>query len=110
VHGLRQGRVVEPAALAVAAYGWDDRNLVAGMFQESDRRGRDPVAAWPVWSWKGNEAQEEDLVADLRVTAAAHPHDVRLASLVEGMLQSNPRFARLWFNGTAGPCRRPQDH
>jgi transcriptional regulator with XRE-family HTH domain len=86
-----------------SAYGWDERNLVAGMFQASDRRGRDPVAAWPVWSWKGNEAQEEDLVADLRVTAAAHPHDVRLASLVEDMLRSSPRFARLWFNGTAGP-------
>ncbi|MGW1500483.1 MmyB family transcriptional regulator [Streptomyces mirabilis] len=52
---------------------------------------------------KGNEAQEEDLVADLRVTAAAHPHEVRLVSLVEGLLRSNPRFARLWFNGTAGP-------
>ncbi|MFF1681646.1 helix-turn-helix transcriptional regulator [Streptomyces sp. NPDC058256] len=85
------------------AYGWAERNLVAGMFQSSDSRGRDPVAAWPVWSWKGNEAQEEDLVADLRVTAAAHPHDVRLTSLVEGLLRSDPRFARLWFNGTAGP-------
>lgn len=85
------------------AYGWDERNLVSAMFQGSDRRGQDPIAAWPVWSWKGSEAQEEDLVADLRVTAAAHPHDVRLASLVEGMLRSNPRFARLWSNGTAGP-------
>ncbi|MDH6217682.1 hypothetical protein [Streptomyces pseudovenezuelae] len=66
-------------------------------------RGRDPIAAWPVSSWKGNEAQEVDLVADLWVTAAAHPHDVRLASLVEDALRSSPRFARLWFNGTAGP-------
>lgn len=85
------------------AYGWAERNLVAAMFQSSDSRGRDPVAAWPVWSWKGTEAQEEDLVADLRVTAAAHPHDARLASLVEGLLRSDPRFARLWSNGTAGP-------
>ncbi|WP_043667119.1 helix-turn-helix domain-containing protein [Streptomyces xylophagus] len=85
------------------AYGWDGRNLVAGMFQSGDGRDRDPVAAWPVWSWKGDEAQEEDLVADLRVTAAAHPHDERLASLVEGLLRSNRRFARLWCNGTAGP-------
>jgi len=84
-------------------YGWDERNLVSGMFQAGGRRGRDPIAAWPVWSWKGNEAQEVDLVADLRVTAAAHPHDVRLAALVEDTLRSSPRFARLWFNGTAGP-------
>jgi hypothetical protein len=83
------------------AYGWDERNLVSGMFQANDRRGRDPIAAWPVWSWKGNEAQEEDLVADLRVTAAAYPDDVRLASFIEHMLGSNPRFARLWFNGNA---------
>ncbi|MFJ4829456.1 helix-turn-helix transcriptional regulator [Streptomyces sp. NPDC088747] len=84
-------------------YGWAERNLVAGMFRASDGQGPDPVAAWPVRSWKGDEAQEEDLVADLRVTAAAHPHDVRLASLVENLLRNNPRFARLWFHGTAGP-------
>ncbi|MFD4523829.1 helix-turn-helix transcriptional regulator [Streptomyces sp. NPDC058470] len=86
-----------------SAYGWAERNLVAGMFRAGAGRDRDPIAAWPVRSWKGSEAQEEDLVADLRVTAAAHPHDVRLSALVEGLLRSNPRFARLWFNGTAGP-------
>ncbi|MGW3651018.1 helix-turn-helix transcriptional regulator [Streptomyces sp. NPDC000878] len=84
-------------------YGWDEDSLVSGMFRASGTQGRDPIAAWPVWSWKGNEAQEEDLVADLRVTAAAHPHDERLAALVEDLLRSNPRFARLWCNGTAGP-------
>jgi hypothetical protein len=45
----------------------------------------------------------EDLVADLRVTAAAHPRDARLSSLVEGLLRREPAFARLWFNGRAGP-------
>ncbi|MFC9844010.1 helix-turn-helix transcriptional regulator [Streptomyces sp. NPDC060223] len=84
-------------------YGWAESSLVAGMFQPSAGRGRDPVAAWPVRSSKGSEAQEEDLVADLRVTAAAHPHDERLVPLIDGLLRSNPRFARLWFNGTAGP-------
>lgn len=85
------------------AYGWEGRNLVAGMFQTRANRDRDPIAAWPVWSWRGNEAEEEDLVADLRVTAAAHPQDERLASLVEGMLRREPAFTRLWFNGTATP-------
>jgi transcriptional regulator with XRE-family HTH domain len=84
------------------AYGWDERNLVAGMFRSNGGRERQPIAAWPVWSWKGDEAEEEALVADLRVTAAAHPGDVRLASLVQRLLRSNPRFARLWFHGTAG--------
>lgn len=85
------------------AYGWEGRNLVAGMFQTRASRDRDPIAAWPIRTWRGSEAQEEDLVADLRGTAAAHPHDVRLASLIEGMLRREPAFARLWFNGTAGP-------
>ena len=82
-------------------YGWDERNLVAGMFRSSGGRARGPIAAWPVLSWAGDEVEEEDLVADLRVTAAAHPHDGRLASFVDHMLRNNRRFARLWSNGTA---------
>lgn len=82
-------------------YGWDGRNLVAGMFRSSGGGGRVPIAAWPVRSWEGDEVEEEDLVADLRVTVAAHPHDVRLAAFVERMLRGSPRFARLWSNGTA---------
>jgi transcriptional regulator with XRE-family HTH domain len=82
-------------------YGWDERNLVAGMFRSSGGRVREPIAAWPVRSWAGDEVEEEDLVADLRVTAAAHPHDGRLASFVDHMRRNNPRFARLWSNGTA---------
>ena len=82
-------------------YGWDERNLVAGMFRSSGGRAREPIAAWPVLSWAGDEVEEEDLVADLRVTAAAHPHDGRLASFVDHMRRNNPRFARLWSNGTA---------
>ncbi|MFI6340862.1 helix-turn-helix transcriptional regulator [Streptomyces sp. NPDC050535] len=82
-------------------YGWDERNLVAAMFASSGGRAREPIAAWPVLSWAGDEAEEEDLVADLRVTAAAHPHDARLASFVDRMRADNPRFARLWSNGTA---------
>lgn len=49
----------------------------------------------------GDEVEEEDLVADLRVTAAAHPHDARLAAFVDRMLHDSPRFAHLWSNGTA---------
>ncbi|MFJ4787712.1 helix-turn-helix transcriptional regulator [Streptomyces sp. NPDC088794] len=82
-------------------YGWDEGNLVAGMFRSSGGPAGVPIAGWPVRSWAGDEAEEEDLVADLRVTAAAHPHDGRLASLVDHLRRGNPRFARLWSNGTA---------
>ncbi|WP_416955982.1 helix-turn-helix domain-containing protein [Streptomyces sp. Agncl-13] len=82
-------------------YGWIEHNLVAGMFRTSAARGREPIGAWPVRSWAGDEVEEEDLVADLRVTAAAHPHDARLAAFVDHMLRDSPRFARLWSNGTA---------
>ena len=85
------------------AYGWEERNLVAGMFRTADGRGRGPIGAWPVRSWAGEEVEEEDLVADLRVTAAAHPHDARLAAFVDRMLHDSPRFAHLWSNGTARP-------
>ncbi|MDH6221136.1 helix-turn-helix transcriptional regulator [Streptomyces pseudovenezuelae] len=84
-------------------YGWEADNLVAGMFQTRASRDRDPNAAWPVRTWRGSDSEVEDLVADLRVTAAAHPRDARLSSLVEGLLRREPAFARLWFNGTAGP-------
>lgn len=60
-------------------YGWDQGNLV------------DSIAAWPVRSWAGDEAEEEALVAGLRITAATHPDDTRLAALVDRR-------------------RRPQDH
>ena len=82
-------------------YGWSELNLVAGMFRSSGGRRREPIAAWPVRSWAGDEVEEEDLVADLRMTAAAHPHDARLAAFVDRMLHDSPRFARLWSNGTA---------
>lgn len=38
-----------------------------------------PLAAWPVRSADGDAAEEEALVAGLRVTAAACPADARLA-------------------------------
>ncbi|MGW4909811.1 helix-turn-helix domain-containing protein [Streptomyces sp. NPDC004270] len=103
-----------PAAVGdPRAYGWDGRNLVAGMFRTSDAQGRDPVAAWPVWSWKGNEAQEEDLVADLRVTAAARPVIRREPAWPVPTLSE--RFSwplcaqQLWLTGTEW-WRRPTGH
>ncbi|MEU0036546.1 helix-turn-helix transcriptional regulator [Streptomyces sp. NPDC006333] len=82
-------------------YDWDEGSLVAGMFRAHGGRRPRAVAAWPVRSWSGDAAEEEALVADLRVTVAAHPADARLASFVERMVESSPRFSRLWFNGTA---------
>jgi hypothetical protein len=72
------------------------------MFRSSGGHRVDSVGAWPVRSWAGDEVEEESLVADLRVTAAAYPDDARLASLVDRLLHTSPRFARLWSNGTAG--------
>jgi transcriptional regulator with XRE-family HTH domain len=83
-------------------YGWSGRNLVAGMFRSIDGR-RPPIAAWPVRSRAGDQAEEAALVADLRVTAASYPTDARLASLVDHMVRASPRFAELWFDGTARP-------
>ncbi|MFK0151262.1 helix-turn-helix domain-containing protein [Streptomyces sp. NPDC090493] len=83
-------------------YGWDQGNLVAGMFRSDGGHRVDSIAAWPVRSWAGDEVEEESLVADLRVTAVAHPDDARLALLVDRLLHTSPRFARLWSNGTAG--------
>ncbi|GGN36307.1 helix-turn-helix transcriptional regulator [Streptomyces fuscichromogenes] len=83
-------------------YGWAGRNLVAGMFRSVGGRRPESIAAWPVRSCLGDRAEEEALVADLRVTAAAYPADVRLAALVDGMIRANPRFARLWSGGSAG--------
>ncbi|MFE3824919.1 helix-turn-helix transcriptional regulator [Streptomyces sp. NPDC059092] len=85
------------------AYGWDARSLVTGMFRQSPAgvHRPDPLAAWPVRSWEGDAAEEEALVADLRVTAAAYPSDARLAALTARMLRTSPRFADLWFTGTA---------
>jgi transcriptional regulator with XRE-family HTH domain len=85
-----------------ASYGWDERNIVAGMFRP-DGGGHRPasIAAWPVRSWLGDEAEEAALVADLRMTAAAYASDSRLAALVERTILASPRFARLWFTGTA---------
>ncbi|KPI24487.1 helix-turn-helix domain protein [Actinobacteria bacterium OK074] len=82
-------------------YGQEGDNLVAGMFRPGGRRGSRPIGGWPVRSWRGDAAEEEELVADLRVTAAAHPDDVRLAALVDRLRAGSPRFARLWAGGTA---------
>lgn len=84
-------------------YGWDRRNLVAGMFRSDGGHRVDSIAAWPIRSWAGDEAEEEALVADLRVTTAAYPDDARLALLVDKLLHTSPRFAHLWSNGTVGP-------
>ncbi|HEX3789827.1 MAG TPA: helix-turn-helix transcriptional regulator [Pseudonocardiaceae bacterium] len=83
-------------------YGWHEHNLVAGMFRSVNGRRPASIAAWPVRSRDGDEAEEEALVADLRVTAAAYPTDARLSSLVERTIRASRRFARLWSTGTAG--------
>lgn len=81
-------------------YDWHERNLVSGMFRPPGRP--ESIAAWPVRSHEGDEAEEEALVADLRMTAAAYPADTRLAALVARTIKASPRFAQLWFTGTVG--------
>ena len=83
-------------------YGWEERNLVTGMFRATADGSRpDAIAAWPVRSCAGDGAEEASLVADLRVTAAAYPADPRLAGLIDQLTRTSPRFARLWSTGTA---------
>jgi transcriptional regulator with XRE-family HTH domain len=82
-------------------YGWGDGNLVAGMFRSVNGR-RPAIAAWPVRSAAGDAAEEQALVADLRATASAYPADERLGALIERMIASSPRFARLWSTGPVG--------
>ncbi|MFC1400683.1 MULTISPECIES: helix-turn-helix transcriptional regulator [Streptacidiphilus] len=89
------------------SYGWDQRNLVAGMFRSVGPTGAGPhrpesIAEWPVRSSAGDAAEEAALVADLRSTAAAYPADRRLAALVERLTRTSPRFAELWSSGTVG--------
>lgn len=84
-------------------YGWTDNNLAAGMFGAGGGQRPEAIAAWPVRARDGDEVEERAMVADLRVTAVAYPADTRLASFIEHTIQANPRFARLWFTGTAGP-------
>ncbi|MFJ2816510.1 helix-turn-helix transcriptional regulator [Streptomyces sp. NPDC091279] len=85
------------------SYGWDQGNIVAGMFRTEGGHRAGPIGGWPVRSWAGDEAEEAALVADLRVTATTYPDDARLAALVERLRRTSPRFAHLWSNGTAGP-------
>ncbi|MFE2429100.1 hypothetical protein ACFXJ5_20445 [Streptomyces sp. NPDC059373] len=47
--------------------------LDTGMFRSVGGRRPESIAAWPVRSQLGDRAEEEALVADLRVTAAAYP-------------------------------------
>ncbi|HEY4020633.1 MAG TPA: helix-turn-helix transcriptional regulator [Pseudonocardiaceae bacterium] len=89
-------------------YDWHDRNLVAGMFRSVDGRRPDSIVGWPVRSVAGDAAEEQALVADLRATAAAYPADERLAALVDGLVRSSQRFARLWATGPVGPLA--EDH
>jgi transcriptional regulator with XRE-family HTH domain len=85
-----------------SVYDLTDNSLVSGMFGAADGRRPEAIAAWPVRSRDGDEAEERALVADLRVTAVAYPADARLASFIERTINANPRFARLWSTGTAG--------
>ena len=78
----------------------DERNLVHVVFL-TDGAGRHP--SWPVRSERGEREFETALVSDLRIAAAAHPHDERLRDLIERAASSSPRFADLWTSGTVQP-------
>jgi len=78
----------------------DERNLVHVVFLAD---GADHYPSWPVRSERGERAFEAALVSDLRIAAAAYPHDERLRTLIERAIARSPRFADLWASGTVRP-------
>ncbi|MFI7549219.1 helix-turn-helix transcriptional regulator [Micromonospora sediminimaris] len=71
-----------------------ERNLLRVLFTP----GASP--AWPRVTSDGVSATlPAALVADLRTTAAAHPHDRRLAALVTSLYATSPEFAAHWDSG-----------
>jgi len=78
----------------------DERNLVHVVFL-ADSNTRHP--SWPVRSERGEREFETALVSDLRIAAAAYPHDEKLRTLIERAASSSPRFADLWTSGTVQP-------
>lgn len=73
----------------------DERNLLRVLFTP----GASP--RWPRITTDGlSETLPAALVADLRTTAAAHPHDRRLAALITSLHTASREFAALWDSGT----------
>ena len=84
----------DPSSLAP-----EDRSLVRSRFPAAADRGR--LAGWPVVS-ENREATDRAIVADLRRASARYPDDPRLTGLIRRTLDGNPRFSRLWHEGTVG--------
>lgn len=78
----------------------DERNLVHFVFL-ADGADRHPF--WPVRSERGEREFEAALVSDLRIAAAAYPHDEKLRTLIERATARSTRFADLWASGTVQP-------
>jgi len=78
----------------------DERNLVHVVFLAA---GAGRHSSWPVRSERGENAFETALVSDLRIAAAAYPHDEKLRGLIERAAARSPRFADLWASGTVQP-------
>jgi len=74
-----------------------DRNLVRSRFVSGTECH--PLAGWPVISGDP-EATDRAVVADLRRATGRYPADPRLSGLIREMLQTSPRFAELWHEGS----------
>jgi transcriptional regulator with XRE-family HTH domain len=77
----------------------DDRSLVKARFPVPGDDGR--IAMSPVFL-EDCETSDRAVVADLRRASGRYPSDTRLAALIRRTLDGNPRFARLWHEGTVG--------
>ncbi|WP_432968962.1 hypothetical protein [Dactylosporangium sp. CA-233914] len=77
-----------------AAAAREERNLLRAVFTSAPSLPRpDDMSAMRAGTLPAA------LVADLRTTAAAHPHDRRLAALISSLRGESPRFAALWDSG-----------
>ena len=95
------------AALLGEPTGWPPRlrNFARSRFPVD----ADPVrlSRWPVIE-ADRDAVDAAVVSDLRRATGRFPNDPRLAALIRGLSEGNPRFAELWATGSVATHR--EDH
>jgi transcriptional regulator with XRE-family HTH domain len=77
----------------------EERSLVRSRFPVA--AGSSRISTWPVVS-ENRDASDRAIIADLRRASVRYPDDPRLTGLIGGLIDGNPRFARLWHEGAVG--------
>jgi transcriptional regulator with XRE-family HTH domain len=75
------------------------RNLARARFSTGATQ---QLALWPIESDTGAESLKHAIVADLRIAAATHPRDEKLAALIAELRSTSTEFAALWATGAVG--------